>query len=103
MSAIAAPAPRRRAAAISGRAIRLLGTQDKMTSRTCLAETIHEIAERRILPLGGDRFERLESFAVARFEGLPELVQPLPLFGGHGRHRFPHLDRGRPPAQHDPA
>src|SRR5436853_3334403 len=103
MSAAASVAARRQTAAISGRATTLLRTQDKMTSWTCLAETIHEIGERGILAPGGDRLERRQGFSIARFEREPEVREPPPLLRRHVRHRLPHLDRGRPAAQHDPA
>ena len=57
MSAIAALAVSSKAAAIRWRGFVLFRTQDKVTSRTSLADTIHEIVQRRILAPGGQRFE----------------------------------------------
>src|SRR5688572_9518196 len=103
MSASAALALASRAAANWARNDALLGTQDKMTSRTSVAETIHEIVESRILLVGGERLDVGERRRVAAVEAQPKLGQPLPFRLWHAGHRLPHLNRRCPAAQNDPA
>src|SRR5687767_7513154 len=102
-AAEAAPVTRR-AAMASRLNDALLRTQDKVTSRTCFPDPVDEMGERRIILVSRRQFLQLRQRSrIAAVVKSPEVVQPLDLLRIHVRHRLPHLDRGCPAAEHDPA
>src|SRR3546814_1501805 len=80
----------------------LFGTQDKMTSRTCFPDTIHEIGQRCILGVRiGDLFQFGKRRGVASVEPLPQFDERCPQLRVHLRRGLPHFDWSRaaaPPA-----